>query len=183
MLFLCLLGMSHCFNHQFPNDHNRFDSQVTTEKVQTPIQTNETIDSASDHFQSDGLTFKQDITIRQDDYYSGSVTCIQCHSSIYQRWKDTPHAHHFDETYQSPPHIGRCSACHITGVSETAVGCESCHGPSGTHSKAPTSSITPRCRVCEIRKQCIRCHTRAIDPDFQFPAALRKVDHGKHQTD
>ncbi len=81
----------------------------------------------------------------------GNETCVKCHASEVQVWRNTPHAKTFDELHRRPEakqiaaklglrsikHDGRCVACHYTQQSPHAgqaahviagVSCESCHG-------------------------------------------------------
>ena len=102
---------------------------------------------------------------------------MNCHESIHQKWQKTAHAIEFKEDTAPASHDGHCGRCHMTGEKENCVGCEACHGPSGTHALNPESSIRPECVVCDMQRQCIRCHTRSISPTFRFKSALKKVNH------
>lgn len=114
----------------------------------------------------------------REDFYAGSSNCAGCHPEYYAGWIETEHARAFVNADGPSPHGGSCKRCHSTGDNEAGVGCEACHGPSGTHSLKPDSDIAPECVFCEIKKQCIRCHTQTIDPDFSMRRGLEKVGHG-----
>ena len=79
----------------------------------------------------------------------GNESCVKCHASEIQAWKQTPHSQTFDELHRRPEakqiaaklgirsikHEGRCVACHYTQKIEAGtphviagVSCESCHG-------------------------------------------------------
>lgn len=117
-----------------------------------------------------------------DDFFVGSARCSACHSTIYREWEQTAHAIRFDPDVSSP-HTGDCIRCHTTSPQESAVGCESCHGPLGTHAANPETMRKPSCRLCDIRVECIRCHTRSIDPQFSFSTAYPHVKHEKRSVD
>ena len=86
--------------------------------------------------------------------YKGSDACKKCHKTIYDEWKQHPHAHAYDTLKQAVrPKLRQfdpeCVVCHVTGldyktgfINENAtphlntVGCESCHGPASLHVKA-----------------------------------------------
>lgn len=99
--------------------------------------------------------------------FIGSETCGECHSTAYDLWKETKHAHAFDtlvhpyERTEIPRHHDpECIACHVTGWNakgyfpyETGflsrertprmehVGCESCHGPGAEHVKVESGDL------------------------------------------
>ncbi|MFK8112447.1 MAG: cytochrome c family protein [Rubripirellula sp.] len=80
----------------------------------------------------------------------GNETCVKCHASEIQVWKQTPHSKTFEELHRRPEakkiaaklglnsikSEGRCVACHYTQKAEAGanphviagVSCESCHG-------------------------------------------------------
>ncbi|QDT01890.1 Perchlorate reductase subunit gamma precursor [Rubripirellula lacrimiformis] len=80
----------------------------------------------------------------------GNESCVKCHASEIQVWKNTPHAKTFDELHRRPEakqiasklglqsikNEGRCVACHYTQQAQpggsphvmAGVSCESCHG-------------------------------------------------------
>ena len=111
----------------------------------------------------------------RDDFYAGNESCKACHLIIFDRWSLTSHASPRSVTkHTNPPHTGNCKRCHT----QPTIGCEACHGPSGTHANQPQSSIKPECLSCDIQKQCILCHTRSVDERFDLRSAIKQVDHG-----
>ncbi len=93
--------------------------------------------------------------------FIGSEKCGECHTTAFEIWKNTPHAHATDSIVQPPQrsmarHFDpECLACHVTGWNpqnfapyrtgyeslETtphmvANGCENCHGPGAKHAGA-----------------------------------------------
>jgi len=94
--------------------------------------------------------------------YIGSEACGKCHTTAYEIWKETPHAHatesliHPGERGDVPRHFDpECISCHVTGWNPqgfypyesgylsleatphlTASGCENCHGPGAAHAAA-----------------------------------------------
>ena len=80
------------------------------------------------------------------------------------------------ETAATPPvYVGSaaCSPCHVVGwpPTESAVGCESCHGAGSAHLAAPRS------RMVDARQACAGCHTVDTSPDFVFPARWAAIKH------
>ena len=91
--------------------------------------------------------------------FVGTEACADCHSTAYEIWKETPHAHGTDSIVSPPERRGQpryfdpeCISCHMTGwhpqkfypyasgyesLKKTPemkhVGCESCHGPGSAH--------------------------------------------------
>ncbi len=116
------------------------------------------------------------------DAYAGSTRCAQCHSKQYDQWRHSAHSRPFDRV-ATPPHTGNCARCHVTSSAEDSVGCESCHGPQATHAMNPEFIERPVCLLCDIRTECIRCHTRSIDADFVFADAYPKVKHDVPETE
>ncbi len=93
--------------------------------------------------------------------FIGSEKCGECHTTAFEIWKKTSHAHATDSIVQPPQrsmarHFDpECLACHVTGWNplnfapyrtgyeslETtphmvANGCENCHGPGAKHAGA-----------------------------------------------
>ncbi|MCA9199106.1 MAG: hypothetical protein KDA87_16280 [Planctomycetales bacterium] len=99
--------------------------------------------------------------------FVGSETCGDCHTSAYEKWKNTPHSHatesivHPPERTQIARHFDpECISCHVTGWNPQAYfpyasgyvdldqskhlhgnGCENCHGPGSMHVKAELGEI------------------------------------------
>ncbi len=113
---------------------------------------------------------------QRKDFFAGAERCSDCHHSIYERWLKTAHAQPQPMSdNEKKPHEGSCIRCHMQPV----IGCEACHGPSGTHAANPGSSVKPECISCDIQKQCIRCHARAVSVDFNLRGAMKQIDHGR----
>lgn len=98
--------------------------------------------------------------------FVGSEKCSECHTSAFEVWKNTPHAHATD-SIMNPPGRGQvprhfdpeCLSCHVTGWNPqgfypytsgyeslektahlVANGCENCHGPGAQHAAAEEGS-------------------------------------------
>ncbi|MCB1218676.1 hypothetical protein KDL44_14930 [bacterium] len=106
--------------------------------------------------------------------FSGAERCSNCHSEVYDEWKDTGHAHIEDNIQM----IGRgrlesCRECHTVGYKEGGyidydltpefanVQCESCHGSGSGH---PANGPLPV--TFDPTDTCGRCHTEAHHPTF-----------------
>ncbi len=101
---------------------------------------------------------KRPMTHQSTREFVGSEKCGECHTTAYEIWKSTPHAHATDSIV-SPPQRSmprhfdpECLACHVTGWNPlsfapyrtgyeslektphmVANGCENCHGPGSKH--------------------------------------------------
>lgn len=98
--------------------------------------------------------------------FVGSEKCGECHTTAFDIWKDTPHAHATDSIVEPPERsLARhfdpeCISCHTTGWNaqdflpyktgyeslETTPhmlgnGCENCHGPGKNHVNAESGDI------------------------------------------
>jgi hypothetical protein len=98
--------------------------------------------------------------------FVGSEKCGECHTTAFEIWKDTPHAHATDSII-NPPGRGsvprhfdpECISCHVTGWNAKEFfpyasgfvsleksnhllgsGCENCHGPGSQHVAAEEAS-------------------------------------------
>lgn len=118
---------------------------------------------------------------------AGTAACCKCHADDCRAWDDSGHAAAWatlvEKRSQFDPY---CQQCHTTGyglpggfasvargAERTAVGCESCHGPSQAHAEREqikTSYLA--------RDRCIRCHDRENSPDFEFEAYWPQIEHG-----
>jgi hypothetical protein len=106
-----------------------------------------------------GLGLKHTLSHPSQNSFVGSEKCGECHTTAYDIWKNTPHAHATDSLV-NPPGRGNvsrhfdpeCVACHVTGWNPegfypytssyvslentpqlTGNGCENCHGPGSAH--------------------------------------------------
>lgn len=90
--------------------------------------------------------------------FVGSEKCGECHTTAFDIWKNTPHAHATDSIIEPPERTmarhfdPECLSCHVTGWNPqkfhpyrsgyesleatpmmVANGCENCHGPGAKH--------------------------------------------------
>jgi hypothetical protein len=122
---------------------------------------------------------------------AGTGACTTCHqeeSRIHDRSK---HALAWRTLEERGQHMDpQCQTCHTTGYglpggfqsvsqakARTAVGCESCHGPSQGHVEQARVR-TP----FAARDQCIVCHDQENSPRFSFEEFWKKIRHGKAGT-
>ena len=125
---------------------------------------------------------------RASDPFVGSSRCISCHAEAGKVWEHSAH-HHALATLESKGHERDpdCVRCHVTGLDFQSgfrssmvtpdlanVGCESCHGPGGGHSDAPT-----KVKFVNIRENaCLPCHTNDNSPGFSFLTYWPRIRHG-----
>ena len=113
----------------------------------------------------DGLNLRH-LTHPTSREYVGTEKCGECHTTAYDIWKNTPHAHATDSIVQPPERTmarhfdPECLSCHVTGWNpqsfipyrtgyeslETtphmvANGCENCHGPGAKHAAAELGDL------------------------------------------
>lgn len=129
---------------------------------------------SENHFSALGLRPLSHPSMRE---FVGSEKCGECHTTAYEIWKNTPHAHATDSIVEPPErsmarHFDpECIACHVTGWNPERVfpyrtgfesleqsqhlfgnGCENCHGPGHEHVEAELSSdTTDRQRLDALR--------------------------------
>jgi hypothetical protein len=120
----------------------------------------------------------------------GSQSCLECHKSdcrdsrhkntAAQDWMTSKHAHAWETLEEKGAHVDAyCQQCHTTGYGlpggfETfaatpklvSVGCESCHGPSAAHAKAPKQR--PTAFHGQAKSHCAKCHDRENSPGFEY---------------
>jgi hypothetical protein len=118
---------------------------------------------------------------------AGNEACRDCHAEETAIWNDSKHAQAWQTLLAEESHVDpACQLCHTTGYGQpggfeslaksaarTAVGCESCHGPSQAHVDRPKQH-TP----FTAREQCTRCHDHENSPRFDFDTYWKKVAHG-----
>jgi hypothetical protein len=98
--------------------------------------------------------------------FVGSEKCGECHTTAFEIWKNTPHAHATDSIVEPPERTmarhfdPECLSCHVTGWNPqkfhpyrtgyesltatpmlVANGCENCHGPGAKHSAAESGEF------------------------------------------
>jgi Cytochrome c554 and c-prime len=118
--------------------------------------------------------------------YKGSDKCKSCHKDQYAAWQEMKHAKAFaaltpEQIASGKDDKGRtCVECHTTGFGDGGftsadetpklvnVGCESCHGPAGTHIKTMLAAMMDETEVTDkhISKSvgCVKCH----NPHIQY---------------
>jgi len=120
---------------------------------------------------------------------AGTDSCRKCHADEFAAWNDSKHAQAWQTLVSDEVHVDpACQLCHTTGYGQpggfeslsksaarTAVGCESCHGPSQAHADRPKQR-TP----FAAREQCRSCHDHENSPRFDFDTYWKKVAHGQH---
>lgn len=119
---------------------------------------------------------------------AGSESCRACHPEDYALYRSSPHAMAWRmlraQGHQVDPY---CQQCHTTGYGlpggfvsmaasehRTAVGCESCHGPSEAHGKDPNRKTT-----YVAKEACIRCHDHENSPLFDYDTFYPLIRHGQ----
>jgi hypothetical protein len=183
------------------NDDNRivaFNGETLTLKKYGPKNTEvaEIVDSCEDREAArDRLlsrrrfrmpTIPQSPEVLAGEGYLGWHTCQVCHSTIYDRWAEDPHAHAF-ATLAEGDHWNdpKCLPCHVTGYEMVAeqdstdvkpelwnVQCEACHGMGTKHTRDGSMKPVPE-------SVCLKCHTPEWTPDWNYEEAVKKIDHGK----
>lgn len=120
--------------------------------------------------------------------YIGSEACAPCHATEVATWRDTKHAHAWETLVETKNTMNPlCLHCHTVGYMKpngfvmgsaaltlTDVGCESCHGPGGPHSKNPVAEKMVKAGP----ETCANCHTPGQTPDFDFDTFWPKIAHG-----
>jgi Cytochrome c554 and c-prime len=129
--------------------------------------------------------------VYEDWTYASTRACAFCHTEAVAQWQTTDHAHAITTLKKK----GRdrdpaCVGCHSVGFLQpggtvnldtvarnfTDVGCESCHGPSAAHVRAPDHNKRSGTRRTVDALVCLGCHT----PDqsqgpFEYAAALKEI--------
>jgi hypothetical protein len=118
--------------------------------------------------------------------YLGVSKCAECHQPFVESWGTTRHA----GAFASLEHVGKasdpeCIVCHAVGFGEKGgffsmettpelanVQCEECHGLDREHLDDFSRPMRP---VSE--QVCLKCHTKANSPDFNYPAYYEKIKH------
>ncbi len=119
----------------------------------------------------------------------GNAACVKCHDEDCRLWAASPHAKAWEalkpQDAQADPD---CQRCHTTGYGlpggfaslrkgdkRTAVGCESCHGPSRAHAAKEEVHTS---YYAQARNHCIDCHDRENSPAFDYDQYWKKIEHG-----
>jgi hypothetical protein len=120
--------------------------------------------------------------------YVGSEVCRLCHEDIYNKWRETKHAHALETlAVKKQSTNAECLRCHTVGFGEqtgftlqdqqpylAAVGCEMCHGRAGYHVRADdqTANFAPTSEAT-----CVKCHDKTNSPKFVYATYLTKGVH------
>ncbi len=135
-----------------------------------------------------GLAPPLSVSTPQTYRLGGTHACRECHAEDCVSWDATTHARSWETLETRGAHVDPyCQQCHTTGYglpggfrsvagtpARTAVGCESCHGPSAPHAKDPNVH-TPFAAA----DQCVRCHDAENSPEFAYETYWPQIEHGK----
>jgi len=113
--------------------------------------------------------------------YRGDAVCAQCHTQETLSWAITHHANAYVTLYsRDRAEDLECVGCHVTGLGQeggfemgdhrspfNAVGCESCHGPSGPHDGQRQEALST----------CRSCHDAEHSIAFSEAKGLPLIDH------
>jgi hypothetical protein len=120
---------------------------------------------------------------------SGNARCAQCHLDDQTLWKRSKHAQAWEALRAKGSHFDPdCQRCHTLGygmqggfesvrrsADRVNVGCESCHGPSQSHSDN-TKAFTPHRK--QAKDQCRNCHDLENSPNFKYEEYWPRIAHG-----
>ena len=170
-----------------------YDGEVVT--LDDKVPADETMNKLVDTFQDDlnkRFTAQNQQQVAQDehrtaqqlagDHYLGEKTCRRCHETEYQKYTKQSHAHAFETLVKAERDATpECIVCHVVGLGQAGgfvskqstpdlvnVQCENCHGMGTEHPDGsnPVGAST-----------CAKCHTHEQDPNFNFDAAVEKINH------
>lgn len=128
---------------------------------------------------------------KQQSPYVGSESCKSCHAAAYRKWRQSRHARAFSALEQvNKAFDANCLTCHTVAFDEPGgfidpdltpdrlnVQCESCHGPGRQHvASGGKTSLAPA--IGPDGPVCLRCHTKAHSPSFDFARYWPKIAHG-----
>ncbi|MFZ5774810.1 MAG: UshA-like (seleno)protein [Thermodesulfobacteriota bacterium] len=121
--------------------------------------------------------------------YAGNSACAGCHQAQLAKWSASRHARAYDTLVAKGQQFNAgCVPCHVTGAfAEPAerllavaaalpqVGCETCHGPAGSHAARPESQRPgqPSQSICQ------QCHTPEHDDNFNYTIDLGRLRCGE----
>ncbi|KPJ60237.1 MAG: hypothetical protein AMJ46_07960 [Latescibacteria bacterium DG_63] len=130
--------------------------------------------------------------IEEGRRYFGEAACVPCHAAEHGQWARTRHARAMASLEEMGTAANyECLGCHTTGFREANafwdvardaafynVQCEACHGPRAVHvAAAGERSGAAREAGGVAAAVCLRCHTRAQDPEFDFARARESILH------
>jgi hypothetical protein len=118
--------------------------------------------------------------------YLGSQACRSCHSSAYDFWKKTPHAHAWATLQKKGrTYDYNCVSCHSAGFDEAEgfcrvseagdrinVGCENCHGPGSLHAASGDKTKIKRAVPAAV---CTNCHHAPHTNTFVYSDRLSRI--------
>lgn len=116
--------------------------------------------------------------------WHASERCGTCHSSQYERWSSSSHAHAWETLAETGDDINlECIRCHATGFGKpggfgsteltphlTGVGCQMCHQTPEDH---PAGGSVPELEA----RICASCHKPGHDDDFIFSRDVELIKH------
>ena len=132
--------------------------------------------------------------------FVGSDACATCHQDAFEIWKESLHYVAMealaDDLRDGSPATNdpNCVYCHSVGFGYTSgygsasltdelrwasldglagVGCESCHGPGGQHSRTAAAGDIER----SGEHTCLKCHDSENDPSFHFGRKWPDIEH------
>jgi hypothetical protein len=121
-----------------------------------------------------------------ENTYVGSEVCRLCHEDIYNKWRETKHAHALETLVTKKQAANpECLRCHTVGFSEptgylykenqpylAGVGCEMCHGRAGYHVRADDQTDN-FAKTSEAT--CVKCHNKENSPKFVYADYVKRV--------
>ncbi|RMF18247.1 MAG: hypothetical protein D6758_04605 [Gammaproteobacteria bacterium] len=123
--------------------------------------------------------------------YAGTEACAGCHVAASEAWKNSNHAHAFEQLEKVNKQFdANCIGCHTVGFGEPGgfidpqstpermnVQCESCHGPAKAHVESGG-----QVKLAEVLGEqgpvCLQCHTPEHSPSFDFETYWPRIVHG-----
>ena len=113
--------------------------------------------------------------------------CIDCHEKEYESWKKSAHAHSWQSLVnEKKTKSMACISCHVSGfgrldgfINENIthnlknVTCVECHYTELSHLTMKTKKTVKKIE----EKNCIRCHDKENDADFNFKEAVSRIRH------
>jgi 2',3'-cyclic-nucleotide 2'-phosphodiesterase (5'-nucleotidase family) len=139
---------------------------------------------------------KQHVQNTGGNKFVGDEICARCHSDVYTKWAQGPHARAFQTLATAHKEKDQsCIGCHVTGWEQPTgyqmmvfktdaagkpdttdsvelrnVQCEACHGMGTLHGSPGM--------VTKVSKEaCEKCHDAANDKDFNFEKAIAAGQH------
>jgi hypothetical protein len=115
----------------------------------------------------------------------GPESCKVCHRSVYENWKETPHARAQASLSPKQQKDGRCASCHSPEQQKgTAdVSCETCHGNGQFYLPRYVMKDAELARAVGLtdpsEKMCRKCHDASAPSlkPFDFAQKLKLIDH------